>query len=79
MKTLKAIFTAATLALALSIPASAGDITTPGIACPGDIGTSAATAPEPGVLQGPGVASTAPGDIGSPGFADILVAMLSMF
>ncbi len=44
MKTLKAICTAGILALALSIPASAGDVQTPGSPCPG---TSSIGTPDP--------------------------------
>jgi hypothetical protein len=52
MKTIKAICTAAILVVALSVPAFAGDIASPGVAAPGDIST--------------------------PGFADILMALLSV-
>ena len=79
MKTLKAICTAAILALALSVPAYAGDMQTPGCANPGDISTPGETTAAPGDIDSPAVTSTDPGDIGSPGFADILWALASMF
>jgi hypothetical protein len=69
MKTLKAICTAAILALALSVPAYAGDMHTPGAPSPGDVSTPGKTVVTP----------TDSGDIGSPGFADILWALASMF
>lgn len=53
MQTLKVICTAMVLALALSVPAYAGDISTPGM-----------TAEEPVTTSEP---TTEPGDIGSPG------------
>lgn len=79
MKTLKAICTAAILALALSVPAYAGDVHTPGSPDPGDVSTPGETTPAPGDIDFSGVTSTDSGDIGSPGFADILWALASMF
>ena len=82
MKTLKAICTAAILALALSVSAYGGDMSTPGSPAPAPTPTQVST---PGVaptnsgdIQTPGEASTAPGDFGMPGFADILLALVSM-
>lgn len=79
MKTLKAICTAAILALALSVPAYAGDVQTPGRANPGAVSTPGAITPSPKDVDSAGVKSTDPGDIGFPGFADILWALASMF
>ena len=67
MKTLKAICAASILALAISVPVSAGDIGSPG--CP---------IPLPGDIHTPGMA-TAPGEIGCPGFMDLLWAAIAMF
>lgn len=72
MTKLKAICATTILCLAFTIPAYAGDISSPGAANPGDIGS-------------PGV--TSPGDISSPGLAnlsedimlDILLGAISLF
>lgn len=61
MKTVKAICTAAILALALSIPAYAGDIGSPGITAPEDAGS-------------PGAESE--GDMSTRGFVDLLMTLL---
>ncbi|MDQ2920261.1 MAG: hypothetical protein M3R52_01405 [Acidobacteriota bacterium] len=74
MKTLKAICTAAILALALSVPAYAGEINSPGFTSP-----APGTEPAPGDISSPAATSTEPGDISSPAFADILLALMSMF
>lgn len=74
MKTLKALCTAAILALALSVPAYAGD---------GDLGSPGYTPPPPPLnITVPTATSSTPGDMGTPtssaladltpGFADIL-------
>lgn len=68
MKTLKAICAASILALAISVPVTAGDIGSPGC-----------VTPVPGDIHTPGMATTAPGEIGSPGFTDILWAAIAMF
>jgi hypothetical protein len=67
MKTLKAICTAAILALALSVPVYAGDISSPG-----------ASAPSPGDIHIPGATSGAPGDIDTPGLVDFFWTLISM-
>ncbi len=79
MKTLKAICTAAILALALSVPAYAGEISSPGSPCTADSGTPDTTSSALGDISSPAIASTAPGDMGSPGLADILLALASIF
>ena len=65
MKTLKAVCAASILALAISVPVSAGDIGSPGSPVPS--------------IPSSGMATAAPGEIGSPGFADILWAAIAMF
>lgn len=73
MKFLKAICTATLLALVLSIPAYAGDINTPG-------------APKPSGSTSTGLTTdtvttdseTLPGDISTPGFGELLLALLSL-
>lgn len=65
MKTVKAICAASILALAISVPVSAGDIAGPG-------------SPVPGGVHTPGMAAPAPGEIDSPGFADILWTLIAM-
>jgi hypothetical protein len=79
MKTLKAICTAAVLAVALSVTAYAGDIHTPGLT--GDISTPGVTQPPPAPedIGSPGVASPAPGDIETPGLTAILLAIAALF
>ena len=81
MRTLKAICAAAILALALSVSAYGGDVSTPGAPAPvpGHVSTLGVVPTNPGDIQTPGEVSTAPGDIGMPGFADILLALVSMF
>jgi hypothetical protein len=76
MKSVKAICSAAVLALALSVPAYAGEISSPGSPCsnpPPD-----ATNSEPGDIHIPGAPS--PGDVGfPPAFADVLSALIWLF
>ena len=81
MKTLKAICTATILALALSVSVYGGDMSTPGspAPAPGQVSIPGVAPTNPGDIQTPGEASTAPGDIGMPSFADILLALVSMF
>jgi hypothetical protein len=67
MKTLKAICTAAILALALSVPASAGDISSPGI-----------RSTTPGDIQTLGSASTTTGDVETPGLVNFFWTIISM-
>lgn len=73
MKNVKSIFAAITLGLILSSVALAGDVSTPGFIPP----------PPPPAQQATELATTdpsAPGDIGSPGFAtQLLIAMLSAY
>jgi hypothetical protein len=72
MKTLKAICTAAILALILTVPAQAGEISTPGVTSNGDVSTPGYTQPVP---------ETEPdaGEISTPGFLDILWAVASIY
>jgi hypothetical protein len=83
MKTLKAICTAAILALALSVPAYAGDILSPGFTAP-----PPPPPPESNITvesniavdtSGPAETSSLLGDISTPGVADILWVLASMF
>jgi hypothetical protein len=71
MKSLKAICMATLLALVLSVPAYAGDINTPGAPTPP--GSGQTTNP---VTSDP---NTASGDLDSPGFPELLLALLSLF
>jgi hypothetical protein len=75
MKTLKAICTAAILALALSVPSYAGDVHTPGYTEP--------PPPPPSITAGvntPTATSSDLCDISTPGFADLLwVLVASIF
>ena len=80
MKTLKAICTAAILALALSVPAYAGDIYTPGY-------TEPPPPPPPSSnmtveMTGPTATlatSSVPDDASTPSLADIFLALASVF
>ncbi|HEX9424358.1 MAG TPA: hypothetical protein VF899_14040 [Pyrinomonadaceae bacterium] len=74
MKTLKAICTAGILALALSIPASAGDVQTPGSPCPGtsSIGTPDLTSEETDVT------TATESDTSFAAFADVIWALASI-
>jgi hypothetical protein len=76
MKSVKAFCTAAIVAFALSVPAYAGEISSPGAPCPGGSGTSDTTPPAPGDISSPAIA----GDVGFPPVvADILLALASIF
>ena len=79
MKTLKAICTATILALALSVSTYAGDVSTPGspAPAPGHVSTPGAVPADPVDAQTPDTVSIAPGEIGMPSFADILLALVS--
>ena len=66
MRTVKAICTATILVLALTFPAFAGDISTPGI-----------TAPEPATTEPEAETTTLPGDISSPGFMEMIFSIIS--
>jgi len=77
MKTMKAICTAAILALVLTVPAYAGDISTPGVTCTaGEIGCPGAA--DPGETQTPGSTSTVAGDISTPGLLDIILTVFTL-
>ena len=78
MKRLKAICTAAIVALALSVPAYAGEINTPGYTSPAP-GTPVVTEPASGEISSPGVASTSPGDAETAGLVELLLAIISIF
>lgn len=79
MKTLKAICTAAVLALALSVTTYSADIHTPGLT--GEISSPGVTHPPtaPGEINSPGVESPAPEDIGTPGLTAILLTIAALF
>jgi hypothetical protein len=76
MKTLKAICTAAILALVLSVPTHAGDVLVPGYTEPPPPPPA-----ESSIMVDTNVSTetSAPGDISTPGFADILWLLASMF
>lgn len=76
MKTMKAICTAAILALVLTVPAYAGDISTPGVTCAGEIGCPGATVP--GEIGTPGITSTVAGEISSPGLLDMILTVFTL-
>jgi hypothetical protein len=74
MKSLKAICTAAILALALSVPAYAGDILSPGFCAPPP------PPPESNITVDASVSTqAAPVDLTTPGLADILWVLASIF
>ena len=78
MKTLKAICTAAILALALSVPAYAGDMLTPGYTAP----PPPPPPPQSNItvdLSVPTETSSDLGDMSTPGFAEILWVLASIF
>ena len=76
MKSAKAFCSAAIVALALSVPAYAGEISSPGAPSPGGSGTSDTTPPPPGDISSPAIA----GDVGfPPAVVDILLALASIF
>lgn len=75
MRTLKSLFATTILGVALSMPAFAGNISTPGVVDP---------PPPPPATESAGNISTPsptsnPDNTGEPGFADILLALLSLF
>ncbi len=74
MKTLKAICTAAILAVILTVPVQAGEISTPGLTSNGDISTPGVTQPAPEPEPDP-----VTGEINTPGFLDILWAVASIY
>jgi hypothetical protein len=75
MKTLKAICTAAILALALSVPTYAGDVLVPGRTAPPPPPESNIT----GDMSVPTATSFALGDVSTAGLADILWVLASIF
>ena len=78
MKPVKAICTAAIVALALSVPAYAGEISSPGSPSPAP--TPTVTSSAAGDISSPAIASTAPGDVGfPPAVADILSVLIWLF
>ena len=68
---------AAVLALALSIPAYAGDVLTPGYVPPPPP-PLVATEPEPGEINTPGDASTCPDDDETSELVQLLLAIFSI-
>jgi hypothetical protein len=76
MKTLKAMCMATILALALSVSAFGGDVSTPGAPAPGHVTNPSV---EPGEVETPGKVPAAPGEIGLPSVAEVLLALVSMF
>ncbi len=79
MKTLKAICTATIFALALSVTAYAGDISSPGAPCPGDQQTPDITAPATDDLNTAGDVTTLSDTADSSGIVDILLGLVSIF
>jgi hypothetical protein len=79
MKTLKAICTAAILALALSVTAYAGDIHTPGLT--GEISTPSVPqpSPAPGDIGSTDLTSPASGEVSTPGLTAILLTLAALF
>ena len=77
MKKMKAFCRATVLALTLSVSVFAGDIATPGAACPGDSGTpgSVSTAPQTLSSIEPAVVSNSDVDV----LGEVIVALLAMF
>lgn len=78
MKTLKAICMAVVLAFALSVPAFAGDVLTPGYVPPPPPPPLVATEPAPGEINTPGVASTGPGDAETSELVQLLLVIFSI-
>lgn len=70
MKTMKAICTAAILALALTVPAYAGEISTPGVTCESETC--------PGDIHTPCAEESIAGDISTPGFMDTILTVLAL-
>ncbi len=77
MKKMKAFCTATVLALTLSVSAFAGDIATPGMALPGDLGTPGSVSTAPPTLSANETLVISNRDAGVLG--DVLLALLSMF
>ena len=77
MKTLKALCTAAVLALALGVPTYAGDILTPGSPCPAP-GTPV-TQPTSADSDSTSVVSTSADTSETLGLGELLSAILSIF
>jgi hypothetical protein len=75
MKTMKAICTAAILALVLTVPAYAGEINSPGVTCEGEIDCPGG---DPGDIHTPGATSSIAGDISTPGFMNIMLTVLTL-
>jgi hypothetical protein len=73
MKTLKVICTAMVLALVLSVPAYAGDISTPGMTAEPPVITSEST--EPGIGS-PGVTSPNSSSLDSADFFEFLLTLI---
>jgi hypothetical protein len=71
MKSLKAICTATLLVLILSVPALAGEIGSPGAPSP-------SPAPPCSTDSSACPSDANPGEIGSPGLADLLLALASL-
>lgn len=71
MKNVRAMFAAMTLGLILSSAVLAGEVSTPGLVEPPPPPPTAASSQENG--------TTAPGEINTPGFAELLIAALSAF
>jgi hypothetical protein len=74
MRTLKMICTAMVLALALSVPAYAGDISTPGMTAEGPVTTSEPT--EPGDIGSPDVTSSTSSQLDSADFFEFLLTLV---
>jgi hypothetical protein len=74
MKTLKVICTAMVLALVLSVPAYAGDISTPGMTAEPPVITSEST--EPGDIGSPGVTSPNSSSLDSADFFEFLLTLI---
>lgn len=70
MKNLKTLIAASVLALSLSSTTFAGEMGGPGIAQPGDM--------EPGVTQGPGLATTEPRSE-SDSITDTAISIIKLF
>ena len=86
MKNFRRLCFAVVLAAVFTVPALAGDIASPGAPAPGDGHSPGASilgdvhtpgAPDPGDSHTPG-APTAFGDISTPGFVAIMLALLSL-
>lgn len=74
MKTIKVFCTAIVLSLTISISAFAGEIATPGAACPGKTSISTFST-DPSALP----ADTKIDDVDSSAFCYVLLTLLSMF